>query len=420
MQQRHGDVIGTPGKEFVAIYRHSLLPSTRTPRIFRDMPRLAIRPSRAIAELLRSRRRDLGLTLREVERRAKSDGTPIPFTTLGKIETGSVDPGLTRLQVLLRLYGLPINAAGDLLDMEAIAGSVAATGDFRTLRDRGNDAWQRGDLPTAMACYLAMRRSAGEQEPDRDKRHDSILDFAVLAGKLGKHHIARQMLDELALDKPAPPVLFRLLVQSASTWQALGAPQLALALVNGAETLVEPNDLRGRGWVLQLRASIQIELSAFDDARANLAAAARAFQKARRPYDRALALVATARLGVSCGNGRTAVRDARKAAAYASLHKFARVHQLASIQEGSALLLVGDVERALAVLTRVLAAAVTSSDSVVRFYCHFYLSKVYAVSGDPSRSRLELEQAQYFVRFVDPGGQEASEAIGPNPFCERS
>jgi ATP/maltotriose-dependent transcriptional regulator MalT len=208
-------------------------------------------------------------------------------------------------------------------------------------------------------------------------------------------------------------LLFRVLLQSASTWQALGAPQLALAIVNGAETLLPGKDLRGRGWVLQLRASIQIDLAAFDDARANLDAAVQAFRKARRPYDRALALVAVARLGVARGDGKTAARDARKAAAYASVHKFTRVQHLAFIQEGRALLAAGEVDRALEVLARVLAQTVPGSDGVLRFQCHFYLSKAYAATGDAARSRLELEQARYFVRFVDPTGQEAAEVPRP-------
>jgi hypothetical protein len=119
---------------------------------------------------------------------------------LARIEQGRLDPGLRRLQALLSLYGLPIQAAGDLLELEAIAGGRSAKGDFETLLDRGNEAWKSGDLPTAVSCYLAMRHRAKEQGSDRAKRQEAILSFAVLAAKLGKHHIARQMLDDLILE----------------------------------------------------------------------------------------------------------------------------------------------------------------------------------------------------------------------------
>lgn len=376
------------------------------------MPAKAIALSRSVGGLLRDRRQRLGYTLREVERLTSAQGNVIPFSTLARIEQGRLDPGLKRLHALLQLYGLPIQSAGDLLDMESVAGTIAVDGDFAALRDRGTDAWQSGDLPTAMACYLAMRHRATGQESDRAIRHESILSFAVLAAKLGKHHIARQMLDDLLLDRPDRRMLFRVLVQAASTWRALGSPEFALALVGGAQAQLESNDLRGRGWVLQLRASIQIDLGAFEEAQANLGKAARAFQKAKRPYDRALTLVAISRLAVERGDAAGAAWASRQAAAFASRNGFARVHALATIQGARALLLAGRADRALAALTRVLAATVAASDNLIRFYAHFYLSKAYASAGDSPRAGVEMEQARYFVRFVDQASKEVSEVRG--------
>ena len=376
------------------------------------MPAKAIALSHSVGELLRDRRQRLGYTLREVERLTSARGNLIPFSTLARIEQGRLDPGLKRLHALLQLYGLPIQAAGDLLDMEAIAGAVSVEGDLANLRERGAKAWQSGDLPTAFACYLAMRRRADEPATDRAVRHESILSFAVMAGKLGKHHIARQMLDDLFLDKPEPPMLLRSFVQAAATWNALGSTDVALAHLSGAERLVAPGDHRGRGWILHLRAVIQIELGAFDEAYANLVEAARVYEKARRPYDRALALVTMARLEVERGDAARATRAARRAAAFAALKHFERLHALAAIQEARAHLLGGKADRALAMLTRVLAETIAASDNVIRFYSHFYLSRAYASLGDSLRSHVEFEQARYFVRFVDQASKEASEVRG--------
>jgi ATP/maltotriose-dependent transcriptional regulator MalT len=202
------------------------------------------------------------------------------------------------------------------------------------------------------------------------------------------------------------------LVQSASTWHALGSPELGLALIGGAEALLAPDDRRGQGWVLHLRASIQIDLGAFDEAQANLVAAARAYHGARRPYDRALSLVALARLEVERGDAAAALVAARRAERFAARERFARVSALATIQESRALLLESKSDRAVAALTRVLAETVATSDNVVRFYVHYYLSKAYASAGDSARSRVELEQAKYFVRFVDQASKETSEVRG--------
>jgi tetratricopeptide (TPR) repeat protein len=376
------------------------------------MPAKAIALSQSVGELLRNRRRRLGYTLRQVEQLTSDRGNLIPFSTLARIEQGRLDPGLKRLHALLQLYGLPIQAAGDLLDMESIAGTVEVEGDLAALRDEGTKAWQRGDLPAALACYLALRRRADDQAADRSVRHESILSFAVMAGKLGKHHIARQILDDLFLDKPDPPTLLRVFVQAASTWHALGSTDVALSHLFGAERLVEPGDLRGRGWILHLRASIQIDFGDFDEALANLVEAARLYEKAPRPYDRALALVTMARLEVERGDATKATRAARRAASFAALKRFERVHALALIQEARAYLLDGKADRALTILTRVLAETIAASDNVIRFYSHFYLSKAYASLGDSLRSHVELEQAKYFVRFVEHASKETSEVRG--------
>ena len=376
------------------------------------MPAKAIALSPAVGKLLRTGRQRLGYTLREVERLTSTQGNLIPFSTLARIEQGRLDPGLRRLHDLLQLYGLPIQAAGDLLELESIAGTVPKRTSFQDLRDRATKAWQEGDIPTAVASYLAMRHRTEDEDADRASRHESVLSFAVMAAKLGKHHIARQMLDDLLFDRPDQKTRFRVYLQAASTWQALGSPELAVGLVGAAELLIEPGDRKGRGWLLHLRASIEIDLGAFTEARKHLVEAARTFEAAKRPYDRALVLVAMARLEVESGNSTRASQAARRATEFASRKRFARIAALAGIQEARAGLLSKNAEATLKVLTQVLAETVASSDNVIRFYAHFYLSKAYAETGDSLRSHVELQQAKYFVRFVDQASKEASEVRG--------
>jgi hypothetical protein len=97
---------------------------------------------------------------------------------------------------------------------------------------------------------------------------------------------------------------------------------------------------------------------------------------------------------------------------FASQRRFARVHALAELQEARALLLSSTPERALKVLNGILSRPIASSDDVICFYAHFYLSKVYTALGDPLRSHVELEQAKYFVGLVDQASKEAVEVRG--------
>ena len=84
----------------------------------------------------------------------------------------------------------------------------------------------------------------------------------------------------------------------------------------------------------------------------------------------------------------------------------------AGIQESRAHLLSSKPKQALTVLNGVLSQTVASSDNVICFYAHHYLSKAYAELGDSLRSRVELQHARYFVRFVDQVSKEATEVRG--------
>ena len=116
-----------------------------------------------MARLLRERRRELGLTLREVQKLTQESGKPIPHSTLARIESGRLDPGVRRLQQLLRLYRLPAQAAGDLLDLESIAGAVPFERDPLKLRTLAIEAWRAGRVPEAMACFFAFRERAAKE-----------------------------------------------------------------------------------------------------------------------------------------------------------------------------------------------------------------------------------------------------------------
>jgi transcriptional regulator with XRE-family HTH domain len=81
----------------------------------------ALKPSVAVGRLLRQRRKEMKLTLREVSERMADRGDRIPTSTLVRIEQGKLDPGVRRLHLLLRLYDLPPHLIADLVErVEAV------------------------------------------------------------------------------------------------------------------------------------------------------------------------------------------------------------------------------------------------------------------------------------------------------------
>ena len=368
-----------------------------------------------MARLLRERRRELGLTLREVQKLTQESGKPIPHSTLARIESGRLDPGVRRLQQLLRLYRLPAQAAGDLLDLESIAGAVPFERDPMKLRTLAIEAWRAGRVPEAMACFFAFRERAAKEAVPAAVRHEAVLSFAVAAANLGKHRIARHVLEELLLEKPEVPVLFLMLIQLAESWRALGSTEAALAFAERAGAHVGPKDHLRRARSEHEHAMILMDLRDFDAAARHLDRALAAAKRAKSPRDESLLRLAFAHLHHDAGRGKEAVAAARRAEAFALRHGFARTGVFARLEAARALLLERDVAGSRALLRAVLADSLTSDDNVIRFYTHYYLWKAELAGGEPARADVELREAAYFLRFVDettPEVVEVRERLG--------
>src|SRR5262245_37893052 len=122
------------------------------------MPARPLPVSSAVGSFLKEQRQKLGYTLREVESLSGESGKVIPFSTLARIEQGRLDPGLPRLQQLLRVYHVPMQAAGDLLDLEQYAGLPPKLRDPQKLFDLGKERWQRGEVREALTAFMAAKR----------------------------------------------------------------------------------------------------------------------------------------------------------------------------------------------------------------------------------------------------------------------
>src|SRR6185369_4339740 len=119
--------------------------------------------SKNLAALLRRRRESLHLTLRQVAVRAEERGERLPPSTLSRIESGKLDPGVRRLNVLIRLYDLQPDYVADLVEIESLA-VQRPTGDLATLQQEGERYWEKGDIPQALGHALAVMEHAPQDE----------------------------------------------------------------------------------------------------------------------------------------------------------------------------------------------------------------------------------------------------------------
>lgn len=376
------------------------------------MGRQAVQPSGALARVLRERRLELGWTLRDVESRTKSLGRPIPFTTLAKIEQGRVDPGLRRLHVLLRLYDLPAGLSEDVLDLEEFAGPVPDDADPATSYARAIDVWRSGDLRLGFAHLASIRALTPTDAAGRLEHQKALISVAIAIGALGRFRLSKQIVDEILLDRPEREILVSALVQAAICWHWLGSCEVALGFLARAEANVLPSDLRQRAWIAHERGSTMASMGRTGDAESFVAEAIRLYRAAGDAYGESIALGVRVRLGFEAGDPAGALAAAREAREFAERHEFGRLLVLRGLDEGRALVDLGEREAGLAALHDALAKSIQSQDHVAQFYAHHRLWKAYVRLGDAGRSEVELGAARYFVRFLDAAVPEALEIRG--------
>ena len=374
------------------------------------MPSKALPISPAVAQLLRDRRESLGLTLRRVEELSATLGSPIPHSTLARIELGRFDPGVRRLGQLLSLYQLPIQAAGDVLEVEALSGATPMERDPAKLKNRALEAWRQGKIAEALAAFLAFRRRVPNDEAHRAMRHEAILSFAIATTALGKLHLARHMLDELLLEQPDPALLVSVLIQQSVVWRCLGSSVAALAFVDSAARHASASAPKQQGWVQHQRAHLLVEQREFAAAGKCLDLAVKHHRRAKSPHDEALAMLSMASLAFAQGNFPAAVDAARRAERFAAKHKSHRVRRSALIERARARLALGAIDEGKQLLRSVLAEPRIGDDNPLCFYAHYYLWQAEKSEGNLGRAAVELREAGYYLKFVDKNTPESRTA----------
>jgi transcriptional regulator with XRE-family HTH domain len=367
------------------------------------------RASAAIAQMLRDRRIELNLTLREVQKRTESVGRPIPFTTIAKIESGLVDPGLKRLHVLFRLYDLPPGLAAELLDLEEFAGELPAASSAGELLAAGVEHWKAGRPRQALAHLFALRARVPESPAGRAERQQALLHFAVAVAQMGKFHLSRLLIDGLILEGPDPILLVPVLVQSASCWHSLGSSEMALALLDRAATHTGAQDHGNRAWLWHLRSAVLVARRDLDAADAALEEAAAAYREAGDAFGEIKLAALAFELRMAREDPRGALAVATRARERAEAAEYKRLQVMRRIEEGRALAALGDHEASLGRLHEALAQAIGMQDAAMQFHAHFHLWKVHVRRGDAAAAALELHAAQYHLRGIDEQPPEAAE-----------
>ena len=372
----------------------------------------AIQPLPAVGRLLRKKRRELKLSLQAVSERLSARGHRIPPSTLGRIEQGRLDPGVRRLYLLLDLYSIPPHLVSDLVEVETLAGTppiVVPDHDLQALHDQGLEHWKKGNVAEGLAYLFAVREYVPDDDDSRVLRQRTTLLFATLARNLGKYRLARQIVDELLCEPPAPDVLVPALVLAASLWIGLGGTEVALGLISQAEQRLPGRPKKEHAWVLHQKAKLLFRDRQAAAADKILRAALAAYRDLGDTYGEVRALVLRARIQEALGNDIQARNTAQKVINLSNRHGHARGVVFGHLELGRLLAKEPRNEAALEHLTRGLSDAVRLKDNNAQFYAHYHLWKTHVATDDRDRAKFEFSAASYFVQFVDERTPEVDE-----------
>ena len=219
------------------------------------MARSALRPAKSVAQLLRDRRHQQGLTLRQVSEEIASRGEPLPPSTLARIEQGKLDPGVRRLHLLLRLYDIDAEQVADMIELETGGVALPDHDDLPTLVADAKQAWRAGNTQEAMAHCLAAMACPAEDAESRRLRQDAGIGLGYALRDRSRISTARRVVDQLLAEDLAPDLKPQVYMLSAYLYFRLGAYEMAQVVADFAETTVRPGDHSGYSSIFHQRAA---------------------------------------------------------------------------------------------------------------------------------------------------------------------
>lgn len=369
----------------------------------------ALRPSTKVGALLRARRKELRLTLREVSEKMEETGEPLPVSTLVRIEQGKLDPGVRRLHLLLVLYEIPAHLISDLVELEQMAVEEPEGKSLDQLLKDGVAHWRNGELGEGLAHLLAIRIQKPTDKKSRLMKQKACIAFAAAALGVGKLKLAKQLLDDLLLEPADPSLMATALIQASVVWNSLGSTEMGLATVRQAAGHIEKGDYETRGQVRHQEAKLLLKqgfaaaaLEAVDDA-------LKLYRKAANIQGEARVLIVKIDAQAMLGDQDAAMRTARKVIRLGEEHNLGQVEASARMEYGRLMVESGSVEDGIAELREALSQAVRQECKLTQFHTHYHLWKAYEEDGDQERARFEFQSAKYFLEFIDSTTAQALE-----------
>jgi tetratricopeptide (TPR) repeat protein len=369
----------------------------------------ALKTSVAVGRLLRSRRKELRLTLREVSERIAEAGESFPTSTLVRVEQGKLDPGIRRLHLLLRLYDLPPHLVADLVELEELAVEEPAETDLEILCRDGAELWRKGDVGKALAYLFAIRQYVPDDAESRLLRQRATLNFAIAARDLGKLRLAQQLADDLLCEPPVPSLIARVLILASTVWRKLGSIEMALASIRQAETHLASEDDKHKAWVLHQKTKLLIEAGDLREAARTLDQAQKLYRQLDDTDGETRAGIVRVTLLEARGNYKAALAQARKTIEMAERCCNELSVMSGYLNLGRIFVKSGEPARALDPLHEALSQATRMGDRLAEFHAHHQLWKAHEALGDRNRARFEFQAASYFVKFIDGKSPEADE-----------
>jgi tetratricopeptide (TPR) repeat protein len=363
----------------------------------------AIKLPPAVGELLRSKRKEKGLTLGQVTERLNELGETIAPSTLSRIETNGLDPGVRRLYLLLELYEVPSHLIGDLIQLESMAErpELSRSTDLEVLHREGLDNLRKGNMAGALGCLFAVRQYVPDSDETRVLRQRTTVAFATTARNLGKLRLTMKIVEDLLLEPPDRSLIVAVLTLAASVWRGLGSHDAALGFVRQAESYLGAGGLEETAWVTHQKAALLVDVGALPEAEKSLRQALDAYRRLEDPYGEVRALLVRVQLLDKRGDVDGAIRCTRRVMRMSESHGLKRGVAYSRIMLAPLLLKTGRVADAIETLHSAQRVTLSLDDRNAEFLVHYHLWKAHLAEGDSSRAELELSLATQYLAFVD-------------------
>ena len=356
----------------------------------------------------------MGLTLRSVSERLDAMGEPLPASTLARIESGKLDPGVPRLWRLLELYRIPPHLISDLIHLDELAEeSPPSNLDAATLYRQGLEFWKSGNLKRGIAYLFALRERTEGSSPGADVVlcQKAELTLATALRNIGRFRLAKQIVDELLCGPLDGSVRIRALVLASSLWRGFGASEAAFAFIQRASMLEPDEGSKDRAFIDHQHAKLLLESGETAAARALATKVLEIYRAAGDAYNEGRALALWTRVIEAGGRLDEAIESTDQLERHAREHGFTRLETTAYVERGRLLIRAERTDEAIDAIRHGLGQSIVQQDDNAEFQAHYHLWKAYTQKGDRVNARHALNSARHCAQLVDESSTELTEVL---------